>query len=88
MEGKQCPKCKNGQLKQRNGKFGDFYGCTKYPECTYTFTPKVGGYPEPSPNAPQASPSNAKEKDGSLIVFEELQAFEERLMNYLKSKLS
>ena len=30
-----CPVCKR-ELKLRNGKFGQFYGCTGYPNCTYT----------------------------------------------------
>jgi len=32
----ECPKCKDGQLIVRNGKFGKFMGCTKYPKCDYT----------------------------------------------------
>ena len=30
-----CPKC-GSPLKVRNGKFGQFLGCSNYPECTYT----------------------------------------------------
>lgn len=30
-----CPKC-GAPLKVRNGKFGQFLGCSNYPECTYT----------------------------------------------------
>lgn len=32
---KKCPLCGN-VLRLRNGKFGEFYGCTGYPYCTYT----------------------------------------------------
>ena len=32
---KVCPQCGN-TLKLRNGKYGEFYGCTSYPECKYT----------------------------------------------------
>jgi hypothetical protein len=32
----ECPKCKEGHLIVRNGKFGKFMGCTKYPKCDYT----------------------------------------------------
>ena len=28
----ECPKCKSETI-LRNGKFGDFYGCTKFPDC-------------------------------------------------------
>lgn len=30
-----CPKC-GSKLVKRNGKFGDFLGCSNYPECKYT----------------------------------------------------
>ncbi len=30
-----CPNC-GGKLKERNGKYGKFYGCSNYPECKYT----------------------------------------------------
>jgi DNA topoisomerase-1 len=31
-----CPKCKQGELMQRRGKFGrPFYGCNRYPKCDY-----------------------------------------------------
>ncbi len=32
---RKCPKC-GSALKLRNGKFGEFWGCTGYPECRYT----------------------------------------------------
>jgi len=31
----KCPKC-GSELKIKNGKFGQFYGCTSYPSCRYT----------------------------------------------------
>ena len=30
-----CPRC-SGRLVLRKGKYGDFYGCSNYPECKYT----------------------------------------------------
>ena len=30
-----CPKC-GGELVKRNGKYGEFYGCSNYPKCKYT----------------------------------------------------
>ena len=32
---KKCPKC-GSMLKLRNGKYGEFWGCTGYPDCKYT----------------------------------------------------
>ena len=32
---KKCPKC-GSQLKLRAGRFGEFWGCTGYPDCRYT----------------------------------------------------
>lgn len=31
----KCPRC-NGQLIKRQGKYGDFYGCSNYPRCRFT----------------------------------------------------
>lgn len=33
-----CPKCGNGQLSLKLGKYGSFIGCSNYPECNYTRT--------------------------------------------------
>lgn len=30
-----CPRC-GGTLVQRNGKYGQFYGCSNYPRCRFT----------------------------------------------------
>ena len=30
-----CPRC-NGRLVLRKGRYGDFYGCSNYPDCKYT----------------------------------------------------
>ena len=32
----RCPKCKDGYLRMRKGKKGNFWGCSKYPACNYT----------------------------------------------------
>ncbi|MCR4681811.1 MAG: topoisomerase DNA-binding C4 zinc finger domain-containing protein [Clostridiales bacterium] len=29
-----CPRC-GGDLVLRHGKYGDFYGCSNYPECRF-----------------------------------------------------
>jgi DNA topoisomerase-1 len=33
---RQCPKCTDGQLSLKLGKFGAFVGCSNYPTCTHT----------------------------------------------------
>lgn len=34
-EDRSCPKCKDGTLGLKVGKFGSFIGCSNYPECSY-----------------------------------------------------
>lgn len=34
----KCPRC-GGELVLRNGKYGNFYGCSNYPKCRYTYNP-------------------------------------------------
>jgi len=34
----KCPKCKDGQLHMRKGKYGSFVACNKYPKCKTTFS--------------------------------------------------
>ncbi|MBV9099795.1 MAG: type I DNA topoisomerase [Candidatus Dormibacteraeota bacterium] len=33
--GEECPECEIGKLVVREGKYGEFVGCSRYPECTY-----------------------------------------------------
>ena len=33
--GEDCPECEIGKLVVREGRFGRFVGCSRYPECTY-----------------------------------------------------
>ncbi len=42
--GDKCPKCKDGDVLIRVGKFGKFLACSKYPECEYkaNFQAKIG----------------------------------------------
>lgn len=39
-----CPKC-NSSMKLKKGKFGEFLGCSNYPNCIYLINiPKIGTY--------------------------------------------
>jgi len=33
---RMCPKCKEGELSLKTGRFGAFVGCTRYPDCGFT----------------------------------------------------
>jgi DNA topoisomerase-1 len=33
--GKPCPKCKKGELMERDGRYGKFIACSTYPKCKY-----------------------------------------------------
>ena len=37
-----CPKCKSGVMVKRNGKNGEFWGCSNYPNCKMTCNDKNG----------------------------------------------
>ena len=43
-----CPKCKQGVLQIRRGKFGFFVACNKYPNCTNTFSLPAGALSKPA----------------------------------------
>jgi DNA topoisomerase-1 len=55
--GVTCPKCQQGELMQRRGKFGrPFFGCNRYPKCDYLVNDlaEVAQYvPGAAPSAPQ-----------------------------------
>ena len=51
----KCPNCEDGQLNQRKGKNGVFWGCSSYPECKTTF-PDLKG--KPNINAKKQEPVN------------------------------
>ena len=53
--GEECPECEIGNLVVREGKFGQFVGCSRYPECTY-IKDRRGGTAEPTgESCPQCS---------------------------------
>jgi DNA topoisomerase-1 len=45
-EGEVCPQCGEGTLVGKNGRFGPFVGCSRYPDCNYI---RKEGPPPPEP---------------------------------------
>lgn len=43
--GEPCPQCGEGTLVVREGKFGEFTGCSRYPECDYIKDRKAAAQP-------------------------------------------
>jgi DNA topoisomerase-1 len=43
--GETCPECEVGELVVREGKYGEFTGCSRYPECTYIKDRKAAAEP-------------------------------------------
>jgi len=42
-DARACPKCADGRLSLKTGKFGAFIGCSNYPDCGYTRVMKNSG---------------------------------------------
>src|SRR6185436_5029218 len=61
-EGEVCPQCGEGPLVGKNGRFGPFVGCSRYPDCTYI---KKEGPPPPEPLGFEVP--CPKNKDGHLV---------------------
>ena len=62
-EGETCPKCGEGKLVGKRGRFGPFMGCSRYPDCDYI---RREGPPPPDPLPFQVvCPKNA---DGTLVA--------------------
>jgi len=38
--GETCPECGKGEILMKSGRFGLFFGCSRYPECSYTRNPE------------------------------------------------
>jgi DNA topoisomerase-1 len=68
--GVTCPKCQEGEMLKRRGRFGrPFYGCSRYPNCDYTtndlalvneYTP---GQEEAATNAPQNNGAGQEKRE-------------------------
>jgi DNA topoisomerase I len=75
--GVTCPKCNQGELMQRRGKFGrPFFGCNRYPKCDYLVNDlaEVAQYvpgaetpssPKPTTGAARASDNRGARANGS-----------------------
>ncbi len=67
--GVACPKCRQGELLERRGKFGrPFFGCNRYPKCDYLvnsldevaqYTPDANGASKPQAEEPAATDAKA-----------------------------
>ncbi len=60
--GEVCPKCGEGTLVGKRGRFGPFVGCSRYPDCDYI---KREGPPPPDPLPFEVT--CPKNKDGRLV---------------------
>ncbi|MFN3372726.1 MAG: DNA topoisomerase, partial [Chloroflexus sp.] len=71
--GVTCPKCGEGELLRRRGKFGrPFYGCSRYPKCDYIANSldeaqagvavEAAPTPQPAPEKPAVSARKASSK--------------------------
>jgi DNA topoisomerase-1 len=60
--GEVCPKCGEGTLVGKTGRFGPFVGCSRYPDCDYI---KKDGPPPPEPLPFEVT--CPKNKDGHLV---------------------
>lgn len=64
VKGPQCPKCTAGTVLKRKGKKGYFWGCSRYPECSATFSDKGG---KPDLSVPKEGPKCPKCDSGILM---------------------
>jgi DNA topoisomerase-1 len=60
--GEVCPKCAEGTLVGKRGRFGPFVGCSRYPDCDFI---KKDGPPPPDPLPFEVT--CPKNKDGHLV---------------------
>ena len=49
-----CPTCREGYLVERHGRFGQFFGCTRYPQCRCTMNMRdLMSLLDPDPEEPR-----------------------------------
>src|SRR5262249_18726911 len=68
LTGVTCPECHQGKILERRGRFGPFYGCSRYPDCTKNF--RARPVPKPCPKCGNAYLLVRERKGGSFYVCE------------------
>ena len=58
----RCPRCQKGVMVKRNGKNGEFWGCSNYPTCKMSCNDK-DGKPDFTPKKKFLKPSSSFEKN-------------------------
>ena len=65
--GLTCPECNEGEVVERKGRWGrSFYGCTRYPECTFTVYHRPLAEPCPDCGRPYLLVKETK-KEGTVV---------------------
>ena len=65
LTGVTCPECDQGEILERKGRFGPFYGCSRYPDCTRNF--RARPVPEACPKCGTAYLLVRERKGGTLL---------------------
>ena len=69
--GETCPQCGEGEILMKSGRFGLFFGCSRYPECNYTRNPEPAAGEAEGDGAEAPAPAEEVppcEKCGSPMV--------------------
>lgn len=68
--GEDCPKCKNGKLVERDGRFGRFISCNNYPKCKFIKTsPEEEARAKTGVKCPVCKDGEISERRGRFGVF-------------------
>ena len=84
----ECKIC-NREMKLRKGNYGEFWGCSGYPDCKHTEQAE-----QTSPNAPQGGSTPSNPETGLSALGEQIVAFRkeinerlDKLSEFLKTNL-
>ncbi len=68
--GEDCPKCKNGKLVEREGRFGKFISCSNYPKCKFIKEdPKEAKKKKTGVKCPACKKGEMSERKGRFGIF-------------------
>lgn len=68
--GEDCPKCKNGKLVEREGRFGKFISCSNYPKCKFIKEdPKEAAKKKTGVKCPVCKKGEMSERRGRFGIF-------------------